>query len=195
MAARTDGTGAGAGAGGSSARAAGALPTTVSAALAAIARHLPYRPLRMSLPPYVKPTRPSLRTLRKRARPGAGVDEASWIGVPRASPASRFRIAIGGVRFWDYGGKQHHPVFYAAGGDHASYGYPGATKIKGIGCTEASIISDVHNGNGPKLVPFENAYYTDWGKTKSAVEHEVHVVNLDERAPPFARSTATSCSP
>ena len=148
--------------------------------------------------------------------------------------------SIGGVRFWDFGGARHHPVIYAAGGDHASYGYPGATKIKGVGCTEATMIRDVHNGNGPKLVPFENAYYTDWGKTRSTVEHDVHLVNLGERqnlfaqwssfagqwgctldsipksypgpwdnerlcrhwltndwgaAPPFARSTASSCSP
>lgn len=147
--------------------------------------------------------------------------------------------SVAGVRFWDYGGQRHHPVFYAAGGDHASYGYPGATKIKGLACVEASIIRDVHNGNGPKLVPFENAYYADWGKTKSAVDHGVHIVNLGEHdnlfaqwssfagqwgctldsipksypgpwdnerlcrhwltndwgsAPPFARSTATSCA-
>jgi hypothetical protein len=98
--------------------------------------------------------------------------------------------SIGGVRFWDYGGQRHHPVIYAAGGDHASYGYPGATKIKGVGCTEATIIRDVHNGDGFKLVPFENAYYTDWGKTKSAVEHDVHFVNLGERKNLLAQWTA-----
>jgi hypothetical protein len=98
--------------------------------------------------------------------------------------------AIGGVRFWDYGGARHHPVFYAAGGDHASYGYPGATKIKGVGCSEATMIRDVHNGEGPKLVTFESAYYADWGKTKSPVDHEVHFVNLGERAHLFAAWSA-----
>jgi hypothetical protein len=147
---------------------------------------------------------------------------------------------VGGVRFWDHGGAHHHPVFYPAAGGHASYGYPGATKIQGLGCLEATMVRDVHNGNGPKLVPHESAYYTDWGTAKTPVEHEVHFVNLGERqnlvaqwsafagqwgctlssipksypgpwdnqrlcrhwltndwgqAPPFARSTATTCAP
>ena len=145
----------------------------------------------------------------------------------------------GGVRFWDYAAKRHHPVIFAAAGGHASYGYPGATKIQGAGCFEATMIRDVHNGGGPKLVPFESAYYTDWSAGKSAVEHDVRIVNLGERknlvaqwsafagqwgctlqsipksypgpwdnarlcrhwltndwgpAPPFVRSTATTCS-
>jgi hypothetical protein len=147
---------------------------------------------------------------------------------------------IGGVRFWDQAGARHHPVIFAAAGSHASYGYPGATKIQGLGCSELSMVRDVHNGQGPKLVPFESAYYTDWKAGKSPVEHDVRIVNLGERknlvaswsafagqwgctlstipksypgpwdnarlcrhwltngwgqAPPFARSTATSCGP
>lgn len=89
--------------------------------------------------------------------------------------------AIGGARFWDFAGKRHHPVIYAAGGDHASFGYPGATKIKGIGCTEATMVRDVHNGEGPKLVMHQNAYYTDWGQTKAPVARGVHIRNLGER--------------
>ena len=88
---------------------------------------------------------------------------------------------IGGARFWDFAGHKHHPVIYTAAGGHASYGYPGATKIQGLGCTEATIVRDVHNGNGPKLVPAESAYYTDWGKTKLPVVHGVNIVNLGER--------------
>jgi hypothetical protein len=147
---------------------------------------------------------------------------------------------VGGVRFWDFAGKRHHPVIFTAAGGHASYAYPGATKIQGAGCFEATMIRDVHNGQGPKLVPFEDAYYTDFGAGKNAVEHGVRIVNLGERkklaaewtafagqwgctldsipksypgpwdnerlcrhwltndwgqAPPFARSTATTCSP
>ena len=161
--------------------------------------------------------------------------------APRYDVCSDSDVAsVAGVRFWDFSGHRHHPVIYAAGGDHASYGYPGATKIKGLACVEDTIIRDVHNGNGPKLVASENAYYTDWGKTKSPVEHGVQIVNLGEhdnlfaqwssfagqwgctldsipksypgpwdnarlcrhwltndwgQAPPFARSSATSCSP
>jgi len=89
---------------------------------------------------------------------------------------------VGGVRFWDHAGKQHHPVLYVAKGGHASYGYPGATKIKGIGCIDPLIVKDTHDGDGPKLVPFENAYYTDWGKSKVAVEHGVRFRNLGERS-------------
>jgi hypothetical protein len=90
--------------------------------------------------------------------------------------------SVGGVRFWDFAGKHHHPVFYAAGGSHASYGYPGATKITGLACAEQTIVRDVHNGNGPKLVPHEGVYYTDWGKTKTAVGKGVHIRNLGERS-------------
>ena len=150
--------------------------------------------------------------------------------------------AIGGVRFWDFGGARHHPVIYTAAGGHASYGYPGATKIKGVACTEATMIRDVHNGLGPKLVLHESAYAAEWDPkaTKSPVYKGVHFVNLGERAnlratwsafagqwgctldsipksypgpwdnarlcrhwltndwgtaPPFVRSTATSCTP
>jgi hypothetical protein len=89
--------------------------------------------------------------------------------------------SIGGVRFWDYSGARHHPVFYAAAGSHATYGYPGATKINGApGCIELLIVRDVHNGLGPKLVPQEGAYYTDWGTTKTPVVHGVNFVNLGE---------------
>jgi hypothetical protein len=89
--------------------------------------------------------------------------------------------SIGGVRFWDYAGARHHPVFYAAAGSHATYGYPGATKIDGApGCIELLIVRDVHNGLGPKLVPSEGAYYTDWGTTKTPVVNGVNFVNLGE---------------
>jgi hypothetical protein len=89
--------------------------------------------------------------------------------------------AIGGVRFWDFAGKEHHPVIYVAAGGHASYGYPGATKITGIGCIESTIIRDVHNGNGGKLVPHEASYYSDWGETKTPVAHGVKLRNLGEQ--------------
>jgi hypothetical protein len=149
---------------------------------------------------------------------------------------------IGGVRFWDHGARSHHPVIYTAAGGHASYGYPGATKLKGLGCTEATMIRDVHNGLGPKLVLHESAYAASWDPTapKNVVYKGVHFVNLGERpklraawsafagqwgctldsipksypgpwdnerlcrhwltndwgaAPPFARSTATTCAP
>lgn len=89
--------------------------------------------------------------------------------------------AIGGVRFWDFSGKKHHPVFYPAAGSHATYAYPGATKIQGVGCSEVSIVRDVHNGNEAKLVPFESAYYAGWsGSTKSPVTNGVHFVNIGE---------------
>lgn len=88
---------------------------------------------------------------------------------------------IGGARYWDYTTKRHHPVIYSAGGGHASYGYPGATKIKGVGCSEATMIRDVHNGEGPKLAIHQDAYYTDWGKTKAPVTRGVHIRNLGER--------------
>lgn len=95
-----------------------------------------------------------------------------------------------GVRFWDYAGARHHPVFYPAAGGHASYAYPGATKIQGVKCLEATIVRDVHNGLGPKLVPHENAYYADWGSTKTPVVHGVNIVNLGERAHLFAQWSA-----
>lgn len=74
---------------------------------------------------------------------------------------------IGGVRFWDFSGEKHHAVIYAAAGSHASYGYPGATKIQGVGCSEATMVRDVHNGNAEKLVPFDEtgAYYLGWSST------------------------------
>ena len=89
---------------------------------------------------------------------------------------------IGGVRFWDYSGKRHHAVFYPAAGSHASYAYPGATKIQGVGCSEATMVRDVHNGNAEKFVPFEGAYYADFGGggAKSTVTNGVHFVNLGE---------------
>lgn len=87
---------------------------------------------------------------------------------------------IGGVRFWDFGGKEHHAVIYAAAGSHASYAYPGATKIQGVGCSEATMVRDVHNGNAEKLVPFESAYSTDWSGAKSTITNGVHFVNLGE---------------
>jgi hypothetical protein len=90
--------------------------------------------------------------------------------------------SIGGVRFWDYSGARHHPVFYPGAGSHATYGYPGATKIDGApGCIEDLIVRDVHNGLGPKFVPSEGVYYTDWGTTKTPVVQGVNFVNLGER--------------
>jgi hypothetical protein len=86
-----------------------------------------------------------------------------------------------GARFWDFDGQKHHPVVYVTAGGHASYAYPGATKIKGVGCLEATMIRDVHNGRGPKLVPADGAYYTDWGKTKKPITSGVHIRNLGER--------------
>lgn len=86
-----------------------------------------------------------------------------------------------GVRFWDFATTKHHPVIYVAAGGHASYSYPGATKIKGLGCTEATMVRDVHNGNGPKLVPHENAYYTDWKDEKHPIETGVNVRNMGVR--------------
>ena len=53
-------------------------------------------------------------------------------------------------------------VIDTAGGGHASYGYPGATKIQGLGGVEASIIRDGHNGQGAKLFGHESAYLTDF---------------------------------
>jgi hypothetical protein len=85
-----------------------------------------------------------------------------------------------GVRYWDLDGAKHHPVIYVAGGGHASYAYPGATKIKGVGCLEATMIRDVHNGQGPKLVPSEGAYYTGWKDGKQPITTGVHIRNLGE---------------
>jgi hypothetical protein len=94
--------------------------------------------------------------------------------------------SIGGVRFWDYSGARHHPVFYVAAGSHATYGYPGATKITGApGCIEDLIVRDVHNGLDSKFVPSDGAYYAGWSTnasttTKSAVTSGVNFVNLGE---------------
>lgn len=100
--------------------------------------------------------------------------------------------SAGGVRFWDFAGPRHHPVFYVSAGSHAMFSYPGATKITGVACLEPSIVRDVHNGNGPKFAPDEGAYYADWrgaaeAEAKSPVERGVHFVNLGERDRPRAR--------
>lgn len=96
-------------------------------------------------------------------------------GIPPHTP-------IGGVRFYDFDANKHHPVIYVAGGGHASYGYPGATKIQGVGCIEMTMIRDVHNGNGPKLVPHEDAYVSDFkGTGRKAIDKGVHIRNLGER--------------
>lgn len=88
----------------------------------------------------------------------------------------------GGVRFWDFEGKRHHPVIYVSSGGHAAYGYPGGTKIQGLGCMETTMIRDVHNGNGPKLVIAESTYSADWeGKRASKIEGGVHIKNIGER--------------
>lgn len=86
-----------------------------------------------------------------------------------------------GVRFWDFDGLRHHPVFYVARGGHAAYGYPGATKILGVGCVAPLNVRDRHEGDGVKLVPFEDAYYTGWKGEKLSVKHGVQFRNLGER--------------
>jgi hypothetical protein len=91
--------------------------------------------------------------------------------------------SIGGVRFWDYSGARHHPVFYVAAGSHATYGYPGGTKITGSpGCIEDLIVRDVHNGQDSKFVPSAGAFYSGWttSTTKTAVTNGVNFVNLGE---------------
>lgn len=87
-----------------------------------------------------------------------------------------------GVRFWDYDGERRHPVLYVAGGSHASYAYPGGTKITGAGCVEKTIVRDVHNGKGPRFVPSEGGYAIDWneGQPLLPVEHGVSFKNLGE---------------
>jgi hypothetical protein len=90
---------------------------------------------------------------------------------------------MSGVRFWDFAGKRHHPVIYVGSGSHASYAYPGATRIQGVGCIEESIVRDVHNGLAPRLLPFENAYATDWnasGGQRLPVTNGVAFKNLGE---------------
>lgn len=102
--------------------------------------------------------------------PTYNVCSASWSG------------AASGVRFWDYAGARHHPVFYVSGGSHATYAYPGGTKIMGAGCIEQTIVRDVHNGEGPRFVPSEGGYAIDWneGKELLPVEHGVSFKNLGE---------------
>lgn len=96
-----------------------------------------------------------------------------------------------GVRFWDFAGVRHHPVFYTAAGSHATYAYPGATKIQGIGCVELSIIRDVHNGQNARLVPHLGGYANDWtGAALTPVNAGVHVVNVGERSKLRATWTA-----
>lgn len=75
-----------------------------------------------------------------------------------------------GVRFYDHDGRRHHAVFYLATGGHASYAYPGATKITGAGCVEAVIVRDTHNGENEKLVPHLGGYARGWGATGDDAE-------------------------
>lgn len=68
-----------------------------------------------------------------------------------------------GVRFYDHDEKRHHPVLYVSTGGHASYAYPGATKITGAGCVEATIVRDTHNGENEKLAPHLGGYTRAFG--------------------------------
>lgn len=89
--------------------------------------------------------------------------------------------AARGVRFWDYRGVRHHVVVYVSTGGHAGYGYPGNTKILGVGCWEYSIVRDTHNGDGYKFLPWQGVYVRDWtGSDPRPVVHGVHLINVGE---------------
>jgi hypothetical protein len=86
-----------------------------------------------------------------------------------------------GVRFWDYAGPRHHVVLYVSTGGHASYGYPGNTKILGVGCFERTIVRDTHNGDGFKLLPWLGVFVPGWTTASpQRVVDGVHILNLGE---------------
>lgn len=93
--------------------------------------------------------------------------------------------AARGVRFWDYAGARHHAVLYVSTGGHASYGYPGNTKILGAGCWEYSIVRDTHNGDGAKFLPWQGVFVADWrGASPLRVVDGVHFINVGEDTSP-----------
>jgi hypothetical protein len=92
-----------------------------------------------------------------------------------------------GVRFWDYAGRRHHAVAYVSTGGHASYPYPGNTKITGVGCIESFIVRDTHNGDGAILLPWRDRYVSGWNsQTSYAVVDGVHFRNVGESSRPRA---------
>ncbi|MGZ3449898.1 MAG: hypothetical protein ACXVEF_09895 [Polyangiales bacterium] len=62
---------------------------------------------------------------------------------------------VHGLRFWD--AKKRHVVAYVATGSHAMYDYPANTHIVKFGPR------DTHDGDGPKLLPFQGALVASFG--------------------------------
>jgi len=104
-----------------------------------------------------------------------------------AMQCSNVGKGVAGLRFWDFDGPRHHVVIYPAAGGHATYGYPGVTKIFGIGCSEnAPEANDTHHGDGLKLLPWLGIFAEHWGDhTGVAVRDGVELVNLGEELTPL----------
>lgn len=104
-----------------------------------------------------------------------GVDPPKY-NVCQASDVPR------GVRFSDFDGIRHHPIFYVSTGGHAIYAYPGATRIKGVSCTEGAMIRDTHNGEHAKLFLGAGGYGKSFHPDAlQPISHGVRFQNLGER--------------
>ncbi len=93
---------------------------------------------------------------------------------------------VKGIRYWDDDGLRHHVVVYVAAGGHASYSYPGNTKLMGApGCNRWLSLWDHHNGDGPLLLPWSDSYYDAQKRIHLPVIHGIRFLNVGEPEAPF----------
>ncbi len=92
------------------------------------------------------------------------VDRATYGAKSAASESAPYpqiddtTAAPHGLRFHDFGGKQHHVVAYVSTGSHAMYDYPGFTEVK----IPVITVRDTHDGELDKLLPWSGLLVQSW---------------------------------
>lgn len=107
---------------------------------------------------------------------------------PQATSAGSEPSSNGGdgLHYWDHLGVRHHVVAYVAAGDHATYHHPGETRLIAVPWPgEPLWLTDLHYGDGFKLLAWRDSYFDGWDETNGMLIRDgVNIVNLGEEYAP-----------